>query len=213
MDLGTPLGLGLASGINAYLPLLALALASRWFHVYTVNEHFTFITSDWCILTLVVLTIADFIADKIPVLDHFWDATHTFVRPLAGALVAAASSHQAPLLLTPASISGHFLNVGNTTGEIQSIGAGVLVIAILGGILAALSHTAKTTTRFVSTITTAGVFNILLSIGEDILVFITILLSLLLPTIMLLLVVLFVLIFGRPCLRAWMYWLRKRGGL
>ncbi|MBV9230333.1 MAG: DUF4126 domain-containing protein, partial [Chloroflexi bacterium] len=197
MEIGTPLGLGFASGFNAYLPLLAFAVSARWLHLYKVNPNFTFITSDWCIIALVVLTIVDFVADKIPGVDHAWDATHTIVRPIAGALVAAASSNQVTIPITTSSISDHILGtVSAVPGDIHIAGAGLFVIALLGGILAAMSHAAKATTRLVSTFTTAGLFNIILSIGEDILVFITILLSLFVPVIMLVLIVLFFLIFG-----------------
>jgi hypothetical protein len=42
-------------------------------------------------IALVILTLADLLADKIPGVDHVWDAIHTVLRPIAGALVAAAS--------------------------------------------------------------------------------------------------------------------------
>src|SRR2546427_822126 len=91
MDLGTPLGLAFASGINTYLPLLSFAVSARFFHLYKINPTFAFITQDWFLSALVILTLIDFIADKIPVIDHTWDAIHTVIRPIAGALVAAAS--------------------------------------------------------------------------------------------------------------------------
>ena len=94
MDLGTPLGLAFASGINAYLPLLSLAISTRFLHLDKVNPQFAFITQDWFIIALVILTLIDFVADKFPVIDHTWDAIHTVIRPIAGALVAAASYSQ-----------------------------------------------------------------------------------------------------------------------
>ncbi len=204
MEIGTPLGLGLASGINAYLPLLSFAVSARWLNLYKVNPNFAFITSNWCIIALVMLTIIDFVADKIPLIDHTWDATHTFIRPLAGALVAAASSSQVTIPIGTSSISSHLLGtVSIATGNIHIVGIGLLVIALLGGLLALMSHTAKATTRLISTFTTAGLLNAILSIGEDILVVIAILLSLFVPAIMLILVVLFLLIFGPLILRAW----------
>ncbi len=204
MEIGTPLGLGLASGINAYLPLLSFAVSARWLNLYKVNPNFAFITSNWCIIALVMLTIIDFVADKIPLIDHTWDATHTFIRPLAGALVAAASSSQVIIPIGTSSISSHLLGtVSIATGNIHIVGIGLLVIALLGGLLALMSHTAKATTRLISTFTTAGLLNAILSIGEDILVVIAILLSLFVPAIMLILVVLFLLIFGPLILRAW----------
>jgi len=204
MEIGTPLGLGFASGINAYFPLLSFAISARWLHLYKVNPTFAFITSNWCIIALVILTILDFVADKIPVVDHAWDATHTFVRPLAGALVAAASSNRVIIPIGTGSISSHLLSaVSAVTGVIHITGGGLLVLALLGGVLAAMSHTAKATTRLASTITTAGLLNVILSIGEDILVCIVILLSLFVPAVMLILLVLFLLFFGPRIFRAW----------
>lgn len=204
MDIGTPLGLGFASGINAYFPLLAFAISVRWLHLHTVNPSFAFITSDWFLIVLVLLTLLDFVADKIPLLDHTWNGSQTFVRPLAGALVAAASSHQVTIPLGMATISTHVLEALSTvTTDIHIVGAGLLVIALLGALLAMLSHVAKATTRLVSTFTTAGIFNAILSLGENILVVIVTLLALFVPAIMLLLLVLFVLMCGPLILRLW----------
>jgi hypothetical protein len=202
MELGTPLGLGFASGLNAYLPLLSFAVAARWLHWYHVSASFAFLTSDWCILALVILTLVDFFADKLPGIDHAWDATHTVVRPLAGALVAAASSGSVTIPIHMGAISTYHQIYAVST-DIQFVGAGVLVIAVFGGILAAMSHAAKASTRFVSTLTTAGLLNMVLSLGEDILVVIAILLSLLIPVVMLILIALFLMIFGRPVLFLW----------
>src|SRR5712691_451804 len=84
MDLGTPLGLALASGINAYLPLLSFAISARFLHLDKVNPNFAFITQNWFIIALAILTLIDFVADKVPVIDHTWDANHTVIRPIAG---------------------------------------------------------------------------------------------------------------------------------
>jgi len=222
MDLGTPLGLALASGINAYLPLLSFAISARFLHLDKVNPNFTFITQDWFIIALVILTLIDFVADKFPVIDHAWDAIHTVIRPLAGALVAAASYSQFHLpgikisaansqipqaMLTSSShILGTIVAVSNS---VPTLGLGLLIILILGGLLALMSHTAKATTRLVSTFTTAGLLNIGLSLAEDILVLIIVLLSLLVPIIMLILIGLFLIVFAPRLLWAWSKRLRK----
>ena len=206
MALGTPLGLAFASGINAYLPLLSFAISARFFHLYTVNPNVAFITQDWFLIALVLLTLADFVADKFPLIDHTWDAVHTVIRPLMGALVAAASSGQFHLPGTSLSVaSSHYMlgTVVATTNGIPVVGLGLLVILLLGGVLAAMSHTAKATTRLVSTLTTAGFFNVVLSVAEDVLVCIVILLSLLVPLMMLILLGLFLLVFGPRLFRAW----------
>jgi Domain of unknown function (DUF4126) len=213
MALGTPLGLAFASGINAYLPLLSFAISARFFHLYTVNPNVAFITQAWFMIALVLLTLADFVADKFPIIDHTWDAVHTVIRPLMGALVAAASSGQFHLPGTSLSVaSSHYMlgTVVATTNSIPVVGLGLLVILLLGGVLAAMSHTAKATTRLVSTLTTAGFFNVVLSVAEDVLVCIVILLSLLVPLMMLILLGLFLLVFGPRLFRAWSRRLGRR---
>jgi hypothetical protein len=82
-------------------------------------------------------------------------------------------------------------------------GVGLLVVLVIGGLLAMMSHTVKATTRLVSTLTTAGLFNIVLSFLEDGLVLLLILLSLFIPVVMLILLVLFVLFFGPRLFHAW----------
>ena len=192
---GTPFGLAFASGLNAYLPLLSFALSVRWLHLYTVSTHFAFITQNWFIAALIILTLLDFIADKFPLIDHIWNAVHTFVSPIAGAVVAVvASSHALPVTHITA-VTSHS-GSGAAVVALSAIpipGVGLLVILIIGGLLAALSHTTKATARVVSTITTAGFLSMVLSLVEDVLVFIVILLSLFASTIMLILLALFVL--------------------
>src|SRR5438270_3220740 len=193
MNIGTPFGLAFASGINAYLPLLSFAIAARWLHFYKVNPNFAFITSDWFLVVLVILTIMDFVADKIPLLDHTWDATQTVIRPIMGALVAAAGI---PNLAGTLHLSetGHHL-LGTTIAVISIVpaeGVGLLIVLVIGGLLAMMSHTAKVTTRLVSTLTTAGLFNIVLSFLEDGFVLLVILLYLFIPVVLLILLVLFV---------------------
>jgi hypothetical protein len=218
MDIGTPLGLAFASGINAYLPLLAFATSARFLHLYRLNPNFAFITSDWFMLALIVLTIADLVLDKFPVIDHIWDAVHTLIRPLAGALVVAASYGQFYMpnintgtahnlvpqaMLAVTNISHMWMTIA-ATGTLFTLGSmGLVIMLIVGALLAAMSHTVKTTTRLFSTATTAGVFNIGLSIAEDVLVLVMILLSILVPIVALLLIGVFLLVFGPRLLRAW----------
>ena len=194
VDFGTPFGLAFASGLNAYLPMLAFALSVRWLHLYTLSPRFTFITQNWFIAALVILTLLDFVADKIPLIDHLWNVIHTVVRPIAGAVIAVVASSHA--------LSAPAVTISHPGSEAASValsvipvtGVGLLAILVIGGVLAALSHMIKSSTRFVSTITTAGFLNIGLSVVEDVLVFIIILLSLFASTVMLLLLVLFVLV-------------------
>ena len=56
-SLGTSYGLALAAGINAYLPLLSVAISARWFHLFTLSKNFAFITQDGFIIALVILAM------------------------------------------------------------------------------------------------------------------------------------------------------------
>src|SRR5205807_4410695 len=167
-----------------------------------------------------------FVSDKFPVIDHTWDAMHTVIRPVAGALVAAASYSQFRLpgiKISPASSqipqamltsSSHMLGtIVVVANAVSTLGPGLLIILILGGLLALMSHTVKATTRLASTLTTAGLLNVGLSLAEDILVLIIVLLSLLVPIVILILLGLFLIVFGPGLLRVWSRPLRKRGGV
>lgn len=201
--LGTPFGLAFASGLNAYLPLLAFALSVRWLHLYTVNPHFAFITQTWFIVVLALLTLLDFVADKIPLIDHAWNASQSIIRPIAGAVVALAASNHVLTAIPGAIVPGHSASrealVALST--LSSVGIGTLIILVIGGGLAALSHSAKFTARIVSTLTTAGFLNGVLSLIEDGLVLIVILLSLFASTIMFILLIVLVVIFAQHILR------------
>jgi hypothetical protein len=170
MNIGTPYGLALASGIDAYIPLLSYAACARFLHLFKVNPNLAFITQDWFMIMLVILALADLFADKIPVVDHVWDAIHTVLRPAAGAIVAAAASN-------------------------QTSGTALLLPIIFGGTLAGMAHTTKAATRLTSTATSAGIANVGISIAEDVVVVIATLLSLFAPIVMIVVVVLFVIVF------------------
>lgn len=194
--LGTPFGLAFASGLNAYLPLLAFALSVRWLHLYKLNPHFAFVTQTWFIAALVILALLDFVADKIPFIDHVWNAIHGVIRPFAGAVVAMVASNQA-LRAAPIASETYQVASGAAMAALSVLpitGIGLLVVFIIGGVLAALGHSTKSTARIVSTLTTAGFLNGVLSLIEDVLVVIAILLSLFASSIMLILLILLLLI-------------------
>jgi hypothetical protein len=215
LSLGTPFGLAFASGLNAYLPLLLFTISVRWLHLSKIDPHFTFVTSNWCMAALVLLTLLDFVADKIPLLDHGWDAVNTFIRPIAGAVIAAAAggsmlSKLPTNLLSSVPVSGRGLM---EMGILPAPAIGLFVLLLLGGVLALLSHTAKSTTRLFSTITTAGILNIGLSVAEDITVIILVLLSIFASAIMFIVLVLLLIFLAPPIIRLWTSRFRNRRGL
>ena len=169
-SIGTSYGLALAAGINAYLPLLSVAISVRWFHLFTLSKNFTFLTQDGFIIALVILTIVDIIADKIPFVDSIWDSIHTIVRPISGAIVAGA------------------------TGE-NSTTLGLPVVLLLGATLAGMSHITKAVTRLSASVSAGGCLTLALSLIEDVVVIVAILLALFAPVIMMTFSILFILLF------------------
>ena len=186
---GLSYGLALSSGVNAYFPLLAFAVSARWLHLYKVNPAFSFVTQTWFMALLLILALADLFADKIPVVDHLWDAIHTAIRPLAGALVAAASDNSIHIPNTTTLLGHQVMTMG------LNLPVSLIVVMIIGAVLALMTHTTKAATRVASTATTAGLLNIVLSFVEDIGVLITTLLALFAPVVMFVIVILFVIVF------------------
>jgi hypothetical protein len=125
MDLLTAGALGLgaawASGINVYAVVLTLGLLDAA-GVIALPADLQPLASPLVLWIAAVLFVVEFIADKVPGVDHAWDTVHTFIRVPAGAVLAAAAF-----------------------GEIDpewTIAAG-----LLGGTLALGSHLGKASTR------------------------------------------------------------------
>lgn len=171
MNFFTAVGLGLGAGVNAYATLLVFGLLARWKPGMFPSDLANFFSSTPVLIVVGVLYLIEFLADKVPAIDHAWDIIHTFIRPAAGALVGwAATAHDVP--------------------------KGVVIIAsIVAGGAALTTHTAKASLRMASTATTAGLGNPVLSILEDIFAFVNAILAILLPWIVVVMVVVAIVLF------------------
>jgi len=87
----TAFGLAGAAGLNAYIPLLLVAILGRT-GVLQLAAPFDALTSLPVIGLLVVLLMVEIVVDKIPGADHVNDIIQTFVRPAAGAVLFAANA-------------------------------------------------------------------------------------------------------------------------
>ncbi|HUO84590.1 MAG TPA: DUF4126 domain-containing protein [Thermoanaerobaculia bacterium] len=153
----TATGLGIGAGVNAYATFLVFGFLARFYPALFNGDLAEFFSSTPVLVIVGVLYAVEFVADKIPAVDHAWDVVHTFIRPVAGALIAFASAN-------------------------QEIPRGVVVFAMLiGGGTALGGHVLKAVTRGVSTATTAGSANPLLSVAEDLFVFVQTAIAILLP--------------------------------
>lgn len=140
MDVLTGIALAAPAGLNAYIPLLTVALADR-LGVISLEAPFDVMSEWWMIAVLGVLLVVEFVADKVPAVDTVNDAVQTVVRPAAGGLLAVAASGGA------------------------DVAPAVLVVA--GVLLAGSVHAAKATARPAVNATTAGAGAPVASTVED----------------------------------------------
>ena len=90
----TAFGLSASAGLNAYIPLLVVALLAKFTHLINLQEPWNLMTSWWVIGVLIALTIVEILADIFPGVNHVNDVVQSFIRPTAGAIVFAATSSQ-----------------------------------------------------------------------------------------------------------------------
>src|SRR5262245_20798944 len=139
--LGRTLGFSFAAGINLYATVAILGLASRYGWVQLPPQYQVF-DNNWIIGTAIALYVVEFFADKIPWVDSAWDAVHTVIRPLGGALIAVTTlGHASPATET--------------------------LVGLLGGALAAGTHFSKAGTRVMANASPEPFSNWILSLVED----------------------------------------------
>lgn len=84
-------GLSGAAGLNAYIPLLLVAVLGR-LGVVQLGEPWSILTHTWAIVLISVLLVVEVVIDKVPGADHVNDIIQTFIRPAAGAILFAANA-------------------------------------------------------------------------------------------------------------------------
>jgi hypothetical protein len=165
----TAFGLSASAGLNAYLPLLIVALTARYTSLMQLNEPWNVLSNGWVIGVLVVLLLIEMTVDKIPAVDTLNDIIQTVGRPAAGAVLFAAGS--------------------GVVGDLHPVLALIAGLILAGGV-----HVAKTAVRPAVTATTGGTGNWAVSLAEDLLAFISAILAILLPVFMVLMVIFFFLV-------------------
>lgn len=144
VTLGRTLGFSLAAGVNLYATVALVGLAARYGWV-ALPEQFQVFNNPWVIGAAAVLYAVEFFADKIPWVDTMWDAVHTFIRPVGGALIAVAA-------------------LGEASPTVEGL------VALLGGAVAAGSHATKAGARVAANASPEPFSNWALSLIEDVFV-------------------------------------------
>jgi hypothetical protein len=137
----TALGLSTAAGLNAYIPLLTLGLLDRYTDLIAVPAPWDKLGDPLVLGIVGVVGVADFIGDKVPIVDHVLHVIGTVVAPVVGGVLAFASATAfdvSPGLTVP-----------------------------LGVAAALATQVGRTAARPVSTVTTGGGANPVVSFAED----------------------------------------------
>ena len=143
--MGVAGSVSLLAGWRMYLCVFATGLAMRlgWIDLPQNLETLAVLANPWVLGASAVGLVAEFFADKIAWLDSIWDAVHTAIRPIGGALLALA-----------------IVDASDPTWQVISL--------LLGGGAALASHGAKAGTRAVINASPEPFSNVAVSTGEDV---------------------------------------------
>jgi len=135
----------LLAGWRLYLVTLVTGLAMKfgWIALPVQLHQLDILTNNWVLGAAAVGTFAEFFADKIAWVDSAWDAVHSFIRPLGGALLSMA-----------------IIDSGNPTWQVVSF--------LLGGGAAFVAHAGKAGARTLVNASPEPFSNVIVSTGEDV---------------------------------------------
>ena len=138
------MGIAWASGINLYATLATLGILGATGHM-VLPEELQILQDPIVIAAAGFMYMVEFFADKVPGVDTTWDTLHSFIRIPAGAILAAQA-----------------------LGDVSP--AAEVAALIIGGGLAASTHTMKAGTRVLINTSPEPFSNWVASIGEDVIV-------------------------------------------
>jgi Domain of unknown function (DUF4126) len=143
--MGVAGSVSLLAGWRMYLCVFATGLAMRlgWINAPEHLASLAVLANPWVLGASGFAMIAEFFADKIAWLDSIWDAVHTAIRPIGGALLALA-----------------VVDASDPKWQVITL--------LLGGGAALMSHSAKAGTRAVVNASPEPFSNIAVSTGEDV---------------------------------------------
>jgi len=135
----------LLAGWRLYLVTFAVGLAMKfgWVALPQQLHGLDVLANIWIIGIAGLGALAEFFADKVPWVDSGWDAIHSVVRPVGGALLSMA-----------------IIDGGDPAWQVGSF--------LLGGGAAFLAHAGKAGARALVNASPEPVSNVVLSTGEDV---------------------------------------------
>jgi hypothetical protein len=143
--LGIALGLASLAGLNLYLTVFVtgLSIQQGWVTLAPQYQQLNILAHPAIIAIAGVLYLLQFFADKVPWVDSLWDAIHTVIRPIGGALLAVRA-------------------LGSTDPTVE------VIAALLLGTVSLTVHSMKAGTRLLVNHSPEPFSNIALSVTEDV---------------------------------------------
>ena len=135
----------LLAGWRLYLVTFAVGLAMKfgWVALPQQLHGLDVLANNWIIGIAGIGALAEFFADKIAWVDSLWDAIHSVVRPVGGALLSMA-----------------IIDGGDPAWQVGSF--------LLGGGAALLAHAGKAGARALVNASPEPFSNVIVSSGEDV---------------------------------------------
>ena len=135
----------LLAGWRLYLVTFAVGLAMKfgWLALPDQLRALDVLANNWIIGIAALGALAEFFADKIAWVDSAWDAVHSFIRPVGGALLSMA-----------------IIDGGDPAWQVGSL--------LLGGGAAFLAHAGKAGARTLVNASPEPLSNVVVSTGEDV---------------------------------------------
>ncbi|MAL00332.1 MAG: hypothetical protein CL803_05025 [Citromicrobium sp.] len=143
--LGLAGSVSLLSGWRLYATILitGLAMRSGWVPLPEQLQVLDVLANPWVLGVAGVGAVMEFLADKVMWLDSIWDAIHSLIRPVGGALLALA-----------------IVDPGDPTWQV--------VAFLLGGGAAFAAHAGKASARAAVNASPEPVSNVVVSTAEDV---------------------------------------------
>jgi hypothetical protein len=135
----------LLAGWRLYLVTFVVGLGMKlgWLALPAQLHGLDVFANNWIIGIAGVGAVAEFFADKIPWVDSAWDAVHSVVRPIGGALLSMA-----------------IIDGSSPAWQVASL--------LLGGSAALLAHSGKAGARTLINVSPEPFTNVAASTGEDV---------------------------------------------
>jgi hypothetical protein len=135
----------LLAGWRLYLVTFAVGLAMKfgWIALPEQLHALDVLANNWLIGIAGIAALAEFFADKVPWIDSAWDAIHSVVRPIGGALLSMA-----------------IIDGGDPAWQVGSF--------LLGGSAAFIAHAGKAGARTLVNASPEPFSNVVVSTAEDV---------------------------------------------